>query len=200
MADLDENLSKLERTRLRDDGIAFLLIQFVDIHGSAKVKLVPATTLKAVAETGAGFAGGAVWGMGQGPHSHDMFARPDLETYTPCPTSPELPGLQPIFMSTVSRTLFAHACSLNGCSPRPGERGYVFNAGIEPEFFLVVKNPDGTIRGWDPHGVDDLAKPCYDYKGISGALGFLRRSTRLSTAWAGASIRATTKTRITSTR
>ncbi len=38
----------------------------------------------------------------------------------------------------------------------------------------MTRNPDGSIRGWDPHGVDDLAKPCYDYKGISGALGFLR--------------------------
>ena len=74
MSHLDAELAKLEH-RLQDDGIAFLLIQFVDIHGAAKVKLVPAKTLKTVAETGAGFAGGAVWGMGQGPHSHDMFAR-----------------------------------------------------------------------------------------------------------------------------
>ena len=44
-----------------------------------------------------------------------------------------------------------------------------FNVGIEPEFFLVVKNADGSIRGWDPHAVDDLVKPCYDFKGISGA-------------------------------
>ncbi len=57
---------------------------------------------------------------------------------------------------------------------RASGKGYLFNVGIEPEFFLVVKNPDGSIRGWDPHQVDDLAKPCYDYKGISGALGFLR--------------------------
>ena len=57
---------------------------------------------------------------------------------------------------------------------RARDKGYVFNVGIEPEFFLVVKNADGSIRGWDPHQVDDLAKPCYDYKGMSGALGFLR--------------------------
>ena len=54
------------------------------------------------------------------------------------------------------------------------EQGYLFNVGIEPEFFLVVKNPDGSIGGWDPHQVDDLSKPCYDYKGISGALPLLR--------------------------
>ena len=67
----------------------------------------------------------------------------------------------------------------SGCSRRaPANAAIVFNVGIEPEFFLVVKNPDGSIRGWDPHGVDDLAKPCYDFKGISGALGFLRELER----------------------
>src|SRR5437870_13135741 len=84
MPDFDSQLAELQG-RLQDDGIAYLLIQFVDIHGAAKVKLVPAKTLRAVAEVGAGFAGGAVWGMGQGPHSHDMFARADLATYTPLP-------------------------------------------------------------------------------------------------------------------
>ena len=74
--------------RLESDHIAFLLIQFVDIHGAAKVKLVPARTLARRRGTGRGFAGGAVWGMGQGPHSHDMFARVDLDTYTPLPYEP----------------------------------------------------------------------------------------------------------------
>src|SRR5438552_6825438 len=84
MSTVDTQLADLE-SRFQDDGISYLMIQFVDIHGAAKVKLVPAKTLRSVAEVGAGFAGGAVWGMGQGPHSHDMFARADLATYTPLP-------------------------------------------------------------------------------------------------------------------
>ncbi len=82
-----EKIDELER-RFHDDGISYLLIQFVDIHGAPKVKLVPAATLPTVASSGAGFAGGAVWGMGQGPHSHDLQAMPDLETYTPLPYEP----------------------------------------------------------------------------------------------------------------
>ena len=54
----------------------------------------------AVAETGAGFAGGAVWGLGQGPHSHDMFARVDLETTPRCPTSRASRGSPPTSTST----------------------------------------------------------------------------------------------------
>jgi glutamine synthetase len=173
MPNLEDQLAELE-TRFQADGIAYLLIQFVDIHGAPKVKLVPATTVRSVAEFGAGFAGGAVWGLGQGPHSHDLQARPDLASYTPLP-----------YESGVAR--FAADLHVDG-EPHPycprvnlkrvlneaRSAGYLFNVGIEPEFFLVVKGTDGSIHGWDPHGVDSLAKPCYDFKGISGAMGFLR--------------------------
>ncbi len=173
MAQLDGRLTSLEH-RMQDDGIAFLLIQFVDIHGSAKVKLVPAKTLPAVAGAGAGFAGGAVWGMGQGPHSHDMYARPDLDSYTPLPYEPGVARFASDLYVDGLPHPYCPRVGLKRALDEARRRGYVFNAGIEPEFFLVVKNADGSIRGWDPHGVDDLVKPCYDYKGISGALGFLR--------------------------
>ena len=71
------------QARLEQDGIEFILVQFCDIHGAAKAKMVPAQELGEMVTGGAGFAGAAVWGMGQGPHSHDMLARVDLETYTP---------------------------------------------------------------------------------------------------------------------
>ena len=35
------------RSRMSQDGIEFLLAQFVDIHGSAKVKMVPVSSLDA---------------------------------------------------------------------------------------------------------------------------------------------------------
>ena len=41
----------------------------------------------------------------------------------------------------------------------------------------MTRRPDGTIEGWDPGGVDRLAKPCYDEKGLSAAPGFLRAMT-----------------------
>jgi glutamine synthetase len=166
-------LVKLEH-RLQDDAIAYLLIQFVDIHGAAKVKLVPAHCLGEVAALGAGFAGGAVWGMGQGPHSHDMLARADLETYTPLPYEPGVARFAADLYVDGKPHPYCPRVNLKRILSTARERGYVFNVGIEPEFFMVKRNPDGSIRGWDPHEIDDLPKPCYDYKGISGALGFLR--------------------------
>ena len=76
------------RETLERDGIEFLLVQFVDIHGAAKAKMVPVGCLDDVLDVGAGFAGGALWGAGQGPHSHDMLARIDPATYTRLPWHP----------------------------------------------------------------------------------------------------------------
>jgi glutamine synthetase len=173
MPEAEEKLIEMQR-RLRDDEIAYLLVQFVDIHGAPKVKLVPAATLHSIVEIGAGFAGGAVWGMGQGPHSHDLAARADLASYTPMPYEPGVGRLAADLYVDGQPHPYCPRVNLKRVLERAKEQGYVFHVGIEPEFFLVVRNPDGSLRGWDPHQVDDLAKPCYDYKGISGALGFLR--------------------------
>ena len=74
---------------MEQDGVRFILTQFVDIHGAAKVKLVPVGHFDDVVDDGAGFAGGSLYGMGQGPHDHDMAARVDVATYTPLPWDSE---------------------------------------------------------------------------------------------------------------
>lgn len=181
MQTLEAQLAALEG-RFENDGINYLLIQFVDIHGAAKVKLVPASTLSATVETGAGFAGGAVWGMGQSAHSHDMCARADLETYTPLPYEPGLARLAADLYVDDEPHPFCPRVNLKRVLARARELGYAFNVGMEPEFFLVTRNADGTIAGWDPHRVDDLRKPCYDFKGMSGALEFLRAMNDALTA------------------
>src|SRR5262249_41360048 len=78
------------KAQLEKDAIDYLLVQFVDVHGAPKVKMVPAACLDDVGDTGAGFAGGAVWGLGQSAASHDMMARIDPASYTPLPWKPGL--------------------------------------------------------------------------------------------------------------
>lgn len=173
MSQLEAKLTALEG-QFQTDGITYLLIQFVDIHGAAKVKLVPSKAFRSAAQTGAGFAGGAVWGSGQGPHSHDMCARIDLETYTPLSYEPGVARFAADLYVDDSPHPYCPRVNLRRILGQARELGFVFNVGIEPEFFLVTKQADGSIRGWDPHGVDDLRKPCYDFKGISAALEFLR--------------------------
>ena len=45
------------RARMKQDGIEFIVVQFVDIHGAAKAKLVPVSSFDAMIDVGAGFAG-----------------------------------------------------------------------------------------------------------------------------------------------
>jgi len=51
-------------TRLQAQGIHSVLVQFCDIHGAAKGKLVPLAHLQEWVEQGAGFAGPSIWGTG----------------------------------------------------------------------------------------------------------------------------------------
>lgn len=166
------------REALERDGIEFLLVQFVDIHGAAKAKMVPAECLDEVLDVGAGFAGGALWGAGQGPHSHDMLARIDPNTYTRLPWQPNTAR----FASNLFVDGQAHpyCCRTNLMRVLADARakGYVFNVGMEPEFFLVTRSEDGSIRPWDPQGVDRLRKPCYDFRSMSPAMEFLQELTR----------------------
>ena len=162
------------RQRMRDDSIEHLLAQFVDINGSPKVKMVPVSHFDDVIDVGAGFAGAALPGMGQGPHSHDMMARIDLDTYTPLPWREGVARFASDLYVDDEPHLFCPRQNLKRVLSAIEEEGYVFNVGIEPEHFLVTRNGDGSISTWDPNDVDSLAKPCYDFKGIAGVMDYLR--------------------------
>lgn len=73
------------RRRMDTDEIEYILAQFVDMNGSPKVKMVPVAHFDDLIDTGAGFAGASVPGLGQGPHSHEMLGQIDLDSYSVCP-------------------------------------------------------------------------------------------------------------------
>jgi len=78
---------------LEENQVKFVLAQFVDIHGVAKTKSVPVSHFEDILNDGAGFAGFAVWGLGQEPHDPDFMAVGDLSTLTLIPWQPGTPGL-----------------------------------------------------------------------------------------------------------
>ncbi|CAN5462785.1 type III glutamate--ammonia ligase [soil metagenome] len=165
------------KERLAADGIQFILAQFVDLHGAAKVKMCPVESLDTLVDDGAGFAGAALWGMGQGPHSHDMMARIDLASYTPLAWHPGTARFSSDLFVDGKAHPYCPRQNLKRVLRNAEEKGYRFNVGIEPEHFLVTKGADGSIKPWDPAGVDHLAKPCYDYKGLAQAAGYLQEIT-----------------------
>jgi glutamine synthetase len=167
------------KERMAVDGVEFVLAQFVDVHGAAKVKMCPAGVLDTLIDEGAGFAGAAVWGMGQGPHSHDMLGRIDLDSYTPLPWQTNTVRFASDLHVDGKPYPFCPRVNLKRVlSAMEAKHGFKANIGIEPEHFLVVRTPEGGIAVWDPRGVDQLAKPCYDFKGIAPAFGYLQDITK----------------------
>src|SRR5262245_21616653 len=73
---------------LADNRVTFVLAQFVDIHGVAKTKAVPVSHFEDILNDGAGFAGFAVWGLGQEPSDGDYLAVGDLATLSLVPWQP----------------------------------------------------------------------------------------------------------------
>ncbi|MFQ5692637.1 MAG: type III glutamate--ammonia ligase [Nitrospinota bacterium] len=164
--------------RLKQDKVEFILTQFVDIYGSAKVKMVPASHFDDLCDVGAGFAGAAVLGLGQGPHDHDMMARPDLASYTLIPwTDGVVRFACNLFVDGEPHPYCSRTVLINVLRELR-EEGYVFNVGMEPEHFLVRRDADGKISVADPDGIDTLDKPCYDFKGLSAQMGYLQTLVR----------------------
>jgi glutamine synthetase len=160
--------------RLRQDGIDTLLVQFTDVHGCAKGKLVPLAHLDDVLGIGAGFAGPSIWGTGlprTGPRS-EYHAVGDPSTLQPLPWMPRVARI--VGDGHVDGRPF-EACPrqvLRRATARLLERGWMLRTGIEPEFFLLRRAPDGRwIPGDDQ---DSLDKPSYDLKSLCRQAGFLQ--------------------------
>lgn len=161
------------RRYLQDHQVRYVLAQFVDIHGVAKTKSVPAEHLGMIVGDGAGFAGFAAWGFGMGPNGPDYMARADLATLTALPW---MPGY-----ARVACDGYVHGSPYPYCSRVVLKRqleqlksaGLTLYTGIEPEFMLLRRGTDGGLALADDG--DELEKPCYDFKGLSRSAAFLER-------------------------
>lgn len=153
--------------------VKFVLAQFVDIHGAAKTKAVPVLHFEDILKAGAGFAGFAVWGLGIGPHGPDYMAVGDVGTLS---LVPWMPGYARIVCNGhVNGKPYAYDSRvlLQQQLERLKKKGWIFNTGLEPEFFLLKKDASGAIQVWDDS--DTQSKPCYDYKGLARSRVFLEK-------------------------
>ena len=158
---------------LAENDVNFVLAQFVDAHGVAKTKAVPVGHFEDILTDGAGFAGFAVWGLGQEPHDPDFMAVGDLSTLSLVPWQPGFARIVCEGRVKGEPWPFDTRTVLRGQIDRMKERGWTFNTGLEPEFMLLQRNPDGSVHPADAS--DTLDKPCYDYKGLSRSRGFIEK-------------------------
>jgi glutamine synthetase len=162
------------RARLEQDKVDYILAQYVDVHGTPRCKGVPASAFDLFVGGSAGFAGAAVWGMGQGPHDHDMIAVPDLDSYTLVPWETGVVRFACDVTVDGAHWPYCPRTALRAACDRLRQEGYVMMVGVEAEHFLITRRPDGSIVPFDPDGVDTMDKPCYDFKSLSGSMGYLR--------------------------
>ena len=156
---------------LKENEVKYILAQFVDIHGVAKTKAVPVGHFDDILTDGAGFAGFAVWGMGQEPHDPDFMAVGDPSTLTLVPWQEGYARMVCTGMVNNEPWHFDTRYILSQQLKRFEKRGWTLNTGLEPEFMLLLKSDDGTLRPADSS--DRLDKPCYDYKGLSRSRRFI---------------------------
>jgi len=163
---------KALREQLAAQGVHSLLVQFTDLHGVARGKLVPLAHLDTVLTSGAGFSGPSIWGTGlarTGERS-EYYARGIAST---AQALPWMPGVARIVGEGFVAGQPFDACPrqvLARQSARLAEKHWTLQVGIEPEFFLLRR--DGAHwRACDPQ--DKLARPSYDLKSLGRQAGFL---------------------------
>lgn len=144
----------------KQHGVRYFLISFVDLFGTMRAKIVPATAIDAVAKSGAGFAGFATW-FDMTPADPDILVHPDPDTVIQLPWKAEVAWVtgdlvmdgRPVEQNprqVLKRVVKAAAAG-----------GYEMKTGVECEYFLI--SPDGNAIS---DSADRQAKPCYDQQAL----------------------------------
>jgi glutamate---methylamine ligase len=144
----------------KERGIKYFLISFVDLFGTMRAKIVPATAIDSVARSGAGFAGFAAW-FDMTPAHPDILVFPDPDTAIQLPWKPEIAWVtgdlimdgKPVDQNPrqVLKRVIADAA----------RDGLEMKTGVECEYFLI--SPDGASIS---DAADFQAKPCYDQQAL----------------------------------
>lgn len=160
---------------LKDNEVKYILAQFVNLHGVAKTKAVPVAHLDDIVTAGAGFAAFAIGGLGIGPDGPDYMAVGDLSTLQVVPWQPGYARIVCVGHVNGEPYRYDPRHILQTQTRRLATHGWTLYTGLEPEFSLLKRRPDGTIVPAEDS--DTLEKPCYDYKGMSRSRVFLERLT-----------------------
>jgi glutamine synthetase len=136
-----DNQELLER--VKEDNVKFVSLQFTDVIGAVKSVDMPVNRLGEAIEDGVWFDGSSVEGFARIQES-DMWLRIDTDTYAVLPWSPEemrrARVFCDIFTSDGSPFLGDPRGVLKKLVEKIKSKGWTFNVGPEPEFFLFRKN------------------------------------------------------------
>ncbi len=142
-------------SRIKADQVQFLSLQFTDVTGAVKSLDIPISRVEEAVGEGVWFDGSSVEGFARIQES-DMRLMPDLDTYAVLPWSPLESRRARIFCDIYlpdgSPFLGDPRGILKQILKRIEVRGWKFNVGPEPEFFLFKRNGPVSIHPV-PHDV-----------------------------------------------
>ncbi len=134
--------------RVKDDEIKFISLQFSDVTGAVKSVDMPVRGLDAALEDGVWFDGSSVEGFARIQES-DMHLRLDPDTYAVLPWSSQERRRARVFCDIYMPDGTSFEGDPRGLLKRLlakiSERGWIYNVGPEPEFFLF-KPANGDIH------------------------------------------------------
>jgi glutamine synthetase len=144
----------------KETGTRFFLFNFTDLFGVQRAKLVPASAVGDMEETGAGFAGFAAW-LDMTPAHPDMFVHPDASSVIQLPWKPELAWVAGNPWMDGGPVAQAPRNVLMALQAEALRDDQVLMTGVEPEFHLI--DADGQDIS---DARDTQAKPCYDQSAL----------------------------------
>jgi glutamine synthetase len=135
--------------RVKEDDVKFISLQFTDVTGSVKSVDITPERLPSALEDGVWFDGSSVEGFARVQES-DMRLVLDPETYAVLPWSPSELRRARIFCDIYKPDGDPFQGDPRGTLKRLlkrlDEKGWVFNIGPEPEFFLFKRNGEKDIH------------------------------------------------------
>ena len=155
--------------QVKEDGVKFVSLQFTDVTGSVKSVDMPINRLEDALEDGVWFDGSSVEGFARIQES-DMRLRLDPDTYAVLPwTSVERRRARifcDIFMPDGQPFEGDPRGVLKRMIARITERGWTYNIGPEPEFFLFKAGGNGHGVHPVPHDVGGY----FDFSAVDEAV------------------------------
>ncbi len=163
--------------RVKEDNVKFIALQFTDVMGSVKSVDMPVSGLEGALEDGVWFDGSSVEGFARIQES-DMRLLLDPDTYAVLPWSLPERRRARIFcdIQTPDGKPFEGDPRgvLKRMTAKIAERGWTYNIGPEPEFFL--------FKGTNGHGVHPVPHDVGGYFDFSAADEAVRVRTELMEA------------------
>lgn len=154
MSKRDEQIDQIVKT-MEEYGSKFLRFQFVDIHGTPKnlsVSLNRPDDVENIIDDGLLFDGSSVPGF-VGINDSDLALKPDLSTFSTLPWRPDEKGACRFICDVynIDGTPFEGDPRgvLKKSLKKAEERGYQYNMGPEPEFFLIEQDENGDYKPAD---------------------------------------------------